>query len=183
MDKEALIFFLKQEYPTIFETSIKNDVFIFRPLTRFEYENIVLNHRVGDEVAKETICELCVVYPEGYDFENCDYAGIPSALSDQIIEKSGWGNDKFVENYIEELEDKHLNDPMSVIENQILAAFPPKIKPEEIKNLDIYTLLDYFIRSKSVLEIKTQGNLFEEQPQEGEPVEYMHADPRMAKMR
>ena len=49
---------------------------------------------------------------------------------------------------------------MAMVENQILAAFPPQVTPEEMNHWDIYTLLDYYVRSNHILEIKSKVQLF-----------------------
>jgi len=160
MDKERLVFFLKQRYPILFETTIKEDYFIFRPLTKYEFENLVLNPNVEEAIVSETICELCVVYPEDYDFENCKYAGIPEVLASEIIDKSGWSDEEFISKEVQRLQQKYEKNYMAMVENQILAAFPPQVTPEEMNHWDIYTLLDYYVRSNHILEIKSKVQLF-----------------------
>lgn len=159
MDKEKLIFFLKKKYPILFETRIKDDYFIFRPLTKYEFENVVINPNIKEAIVSEIICELCVVYPENYDFENCKYAGTPEALATEIIDKSGWSDEEFIREEMERLQKKYNEDYVAIIENQILAAFPPQITPEEINHWDIYTLLDYYVRSNYILEAKSKVQL------------------------
>lgn len=153
IDKEALVFFIKQKYPHIFGYEIKGEYFIFRPLTRYEFEQIVMNPNVSKDVASETICELCTIYPENYNFEECKFAGIPENLSNEIIEKSGWDNEEMIENILQKLQQKN-EDLDFQLENRILNAFPPQITPEEMRHWDIYTFLDYVVRANMVLKEK-----------------------------
>lgn len=55
---------------------------------------------------------------------------------------------------------KNMKNYMAMVENQILAAFPPQVTPEEMNHWDIYTLLDYYVRSNHILEIKSKVQLF-----------------------
>ena len=59
----------------------ESGVFIFRALGRQEYRKIVSTEELSNCDKEELICQICTLYPEKYDFENCEEAGLPTALA------------------------------------------------------------------------------------------------------
>jgi len=80
----------------IYVSRIGNDHYIWRPLTRYEYKQIVALPNTDPLQREEIICETCVLWPENYNYESMarDKAGVPALLAIQIMEASG-----FVDNY------------------------------------------------------------------------------------
>jgi hypothetical protein len=90
-----------EQHGHIYVTSISFDEHIaWRPLKRSEYAQI--SNRIETEslemgelelqmLNEEMVCRICVVYP---DYSNVDFdnilAGIPTLLSQQILERSGF---------------------------------------------------------------------------------------------
>jgi hypothetical protein len=87
MTPEVLLEYRKQ-WGSIFDVEIDGIEFIWRPLTRKEYKDICsLDITDGDK--EELICKICVLEPAGFDFlEDEGLAGIPSKLSDLILDSS-----------------------------------------------------------------------------------------------
>lgn len=77
----------------IYMSDFDDDVFIWRPLRRKEYRDINRVEGQADEFyVEESICRLCVIWPENYSSQAMVFgkAGIPSTLSNLILERSGF---------------------------------------------------------------------------------------------
>lgn len=82
----------KSLYGDIYMTEVDTDIFIWRPITRTEYKEILKVKNADALYREERMCDKCVLWPEDYNFlvMGSGKAGIPSLLSEQIIEKSGF---------------------------------------------------------------------------------------------
>ena len=83
----------KEEYGEVFATSIDLEMFIWRPLTRKDYKELITN---GGSLydREERYCSKCVLWPENYDFKDEHIkAGLPTSLAEQILLKSGFQPD------------------------------------------------------------------------------------------
>ncbi len=80
----------------VYATAIGNVYYVWRPLTRYEYKEIVNMPNTDPLQREEIICETCVLWPENYNYEAMarDKAGAPALLAEQIMQASG-----FIENY------------------------------------------------------------------------------------
>ncbi len=83
----------KSLYKEIYLTEFDDDlIFVWRPLLRKEYKEIMKIESADQFYREERVCERCVLWPEGYSFMamGSGRAGIPTFLSEQIIAKSGF---------------------------------------------------------------------------------------------
>jgi len=131
-----------------YRTIINEDEFIWRELTRREFKEII---EIEDPfIRDERICEICVIQPKSYDFQNC-HAGIPATLAKEIIDISG-----FSENSGQEIFEQYRTE-FSVFENQIpliiCAAFHKYI-PEDIEKWSMRKILWYLAQAEVVLNIR-----------------------------
>lgn len=77
----------KQEFGDIFQMEILGRHFIFRPLGREEYKQIIiLDLELGD--FQEAICFQAMIYPNDYDYSR-GIAGVAEIMSDAILDSSG----------------------------------------------------------------------------------------------
>jgi hypothetical protein len=78
----------------IYLTQIGEDRFVWRPLNRYEYKEILALPNTDPLQREEIICQTCVLWPEGYNYEAMarGKAGIPALLAEQIMEASGFTN-------------------------------------------------------------------------------------------
>lgn len=69
-----------------------DDIFIWRPIRRKEYKDISKINNADQFYKEERICEKCVLFPRNYSYMSMTQgkAGIPSLLSELILEKSGF---------------------------------------------------------------------------------------------
>jgi hypothetical protein len=77
----------------VYLTEIDDEnIFIWRPIKRKEYKDIAKIPNADNFYKEERICEKSVVFPEKYSFMNMSAgkAGIPTLLSELILEKSGF---------------------------------------------------------------------------------------------
>lgn len=68
------------------------NVFVWRPIKRKEYKDIAKLQNADNFYKEERICEKSILFPANYGFMNMSAgkAGIPTLLSELILEKSGF---------------------------------------------------------------------------------------------
>ena len=139
---------LKRDYKTLYTYQFEDEVFIYRPIGRKEYKDLFLNDKLDDASKEEVLCSLCVLYPSDYDFENCDEAGLPTALASEIIKNSYLSEERRerVLNYFRQ-DMYDLDNQMTCI---ILEAFP-NLDMETVENWDIETTCKYYSRAEWTL--------------------------------
>jgi hypothetical protein len=77
----------KQEFGDIYQVQVEEHQFIFRPIGREEYKQIVLMDLELGEF-QEVICFQSTLYPSDYDY-TVGIGGIAEVLSDAILDASG----------------------------------------------------------------------------------------------
>jgi len=77
----------KHMYGEIYQMQILDQHFIFRPVGREEYKQIILYDLELGEF-QEAICQKATIYPEDYDYSK-GIAGIAEVLCDAILDASG----------------------------------------------------------------------------------------------
>lgn len=147
---DNIIYNLKKEYDDVFYIQIEGENFIFRPLTRFEYEEILVNRDLREDVMSEVVCEIATLYPEEYNFSTPHMAGIPEALSNQIIYYSAFEDPDYIDQVLAEKREDMNENVFTMMENVIAVAFP-NIDIEEIKNMNAYKIIDYYARASWII--------------------------------
>lgn len=159
------LYYKLKEQEEVFMTQIESDIFIYRSLGRKDWKDIVINKDINEYQKEEVICECCVIYPENYDFENCD-AGIPTLLANEIIKNSLLDS---IDTRIKVT--KHYREEMYELDNQITCiiheAFP-NFTLEEIENWGIEKTAKYYSRAEWTL-INLRGA-----PINGDPLESLN---------
>ena len=147
---EQLIINFKKEYYSVFATSVGHNFFIWRPLTRAEYD-IINKSSIGDNHLKEEmVCQFAVLYPKT-NFSTYK-AGIPGALAPQIIEESGFGSVYKTYDYLSSSRQTILSSFTSQAEIVICSAFP-QYSFEDMKTWNIEKLLDMVARAEWKLNV------------------------------
>lgn len=165
VDYMSLINDLQDEYGTIYWNTLDDQVFIYRPLGRLEYKQL-LNSEVSDIEKEDVICQACLLYPENFDFNDC-LAGIPTELSRLILKNS----------FLDSLESKQLivnyhRAEMQQFDNQITCIISeafPNLDIEEIESWDMAKTAKYLSRAEWKLNILRQI-----------PIDYETSDKMMA---
>lgn len=82
----------KKMYGDVFMFELGRQRYVWRTINRYEYKEIVAVANTDPLMREEMICETCVLFPESYTFEEManGNGGVPAALSEAIMEKSGF---------------------------------------------------------------------------------------------
>jgi hypothetical protein len=155
---------LKQQYPELFATEFKNGaVFIWRPLSPYEYKAIFFNTELETWEKEHAFCDLCVVYAivdnvnygaGGYDFTR-GYGGFATTLTGQILSNSGFGQDDVADKIFDEMREQ-----MEQFENQIPCviklAFGSDVNFHEIETWSMRKIFYYLSRAEWMLNFQSQ---------------------------
>lgn len=151
MDREKLNQ-LKDKYWSIYKTEVYGYKFIWREISRKEYKRITRYHpNLYDQ--EDAICNLCIIEPEEFDFENC-IAGVATVLADHILKESGFSSeptgkiDNTLTQYRGEMQD--FQNQVSCI---IHEAFPT-LDIEDIEDWNLEKTLWYFSRAEYKLSLR-----------------------------
>lgn len=167
---------LKQQYNEVYLFQAEGEMFLYKPLGRKAYKDIIESDQVNDLEKEEIICAECVLWPENYDFENCD-AGIPTQLAQAILKNS----------FLTSLEDRQLlidicRQEMYELDNQVTCiineAFP-NYDIEEIETWDLQKTAKYLSRAEWKL-ANLRGAQFSHDPFTGKTPEQILAEQEAA---
>lgn len=86
-DFDELIKGFLDKHGNIFFSDIGGETFIYKPLGRKAYKDIVNNLNITDLDKEDLICEETIIWPYDYDADNYD-AGVPSKLYEEILTNS-----------------------------------------------------------------------------------------------
>ena len=128
-------------------------IFIYRSLGRKEYRTIVSSEAISDCDKEEVICETCTLYPENYDFSDCEEAGLPTALAKRILEQSLLTDAMSLTNLIYHYRNEMNTDYNRQVSCVIHEAFPEfKLDGDEgIENWDVMKTAEYMARAEFIL--------------------------------
>jgi hypothetical protein len=76
----------------IYLTEFEEEIFLWRPITRKEYKQVMKVPNADSFYKEERICEAVILYPQNYNFMamTAGKAGIPTLLAELVMEKSGF---------------------------------------------------------------------------------------------
>ncbi|PGV22892.1 hypothetical protein [Bacillus cereus] len=82
----------KERYGGIYFTPFEGEPFVWRTLSRPEYREIIRDQTLTALDREEMFTEKCVLFPRNFTIEKMlkSRAGIPSLLSEMIMDKSGF---------------------------------------------------------------------------------------------
>ena len=128
-------------------------IFIYRSLGRKEYRTIVSSEAISDCDKEEVICETCTLYPENYDFSDCEEAGLPTALAKRILEQSLLTDAMSLTNLIYHYRNEMNTDYNRQVSCVIHEAFPEfKLDGDDgIENWDVMKTAEYMARAEFIL--------------------------------
>lgn len=88
---EEKIALWKGQYPEIFSTVLDEQLYIWRPLNREEYRNMIRRGITEENAQNELVCATCTLWPEDYGARIAgEPAGIPNVLAKAIMNTSGF---------------------------------------------------------------------------------------------
>ena len=104
----------QDKYEEVYWNTIEGQVFVYRPLGRLEYKE-VLNSDTTDIEKEDIVCKACLLYPENFDFDEWigDYLNneLDSVYSDANVSR-------FLEDEICEVVKQHLIKSGLLMENK-----------------------------------------------------------------
>ena len=140
-----------EQYDHVFiEDFGESGTFIFKTMGRKDFRELMESEAINNYLKEEVVCETCVLYPENYDFGNCEEAGLPTQLCKKIIERSMLKDSSQLEKAIHYCRDqlaKNLEDQITCV---IHEAFP-EYSIEEISNWDVIKTAEYMTKSEYIL--------------------------------
>ena len=148
IDLSVLLERFKSSYKNIYIYQFENQVFIYHSVGRKDYKNLVLDKSLSEAEKEEMLCKICTLFPVEYDFSDCEEAGLPTRLAEEIVKNSYLTSEdrsRVLAYYREEMEDKD-----NQINGIILAAFPT-LDLEEVENWDVATAAKYLSRAEWIL--------------------------------
>lgn len=151
-------------------------VFIFKSLGRKDFRELRDSDAINDYAKEEIICEQCVLYPKGFDFENCEEAGLPTQLANLILEKSLLKSSDQLAKAIHYFRDKLWDTTDEQLTCIIHEAFP-EYSIEEIANWDVMRTAEYMTKAEYILH-KLRGIPLTDS--QGNEVEYIPVSERQA---
>jgi hypothetical protein len=166
VDLDLVIEELKRQYPELYRTEFTTGaVFIWRPLSYYEYNVIYYDDKFEISDKEHAFCDICVLFSivNGIEYHHGAYdfsrglAGYPEKLTEQILSISGFADDDVAENMYNDSREQ-----MDIWENQIPCiikmAFGDEFKFDEILTWSLRRQLYYLSRAEWMLQ--TQGLLY-----------------------
>ena len=147
VDLDSLIEESFQKYDAIFFSEIEGILFIYRPLGRKEYKDILNNPNISDFDKQDAICNTVLIHPINFNFDDC-VAGIPEQLYQDVIEKSCLDPESMLYLlHMERQETEQLGSEMACI---IAEAFP-SYTIDEIESWNNFVFMKKFAQAEWIL--------------------------------
>lgn len=135
---------------SVISVQIFDEIFMFKPLSRMEYKQIVNNQDLNVVEKEDVICQVCTLYPKDYDFANCALAGTPTELAKEII-KNSYVNDVEAYNSIINTYRQEISNDLDAQITCIISEAFPSLDIEEIETWDIEKTAKYLVRAEFIL--------------------------------
>jgi len=158
--------YFKEEYSghKVIYVRFSNEDFLFKTLTVKEYEMILKIYT--NEFKRETaICNMACIYPDDYEFSECEYGILPSVVSGYIKKLSAFDdvNDIFTEYDIAKSSSNLYQQCMDLIK-----AFIGDYTYEEMEDWTWQKLMDMTVRAENIANL--QGYDYHIERSDTEPV-------------
>ena len=145
IDYISIIEQFKEQYRLVYWETLYDTIYIYRPLGRKEYKDILMNEQLNDLDKEDEIVRTCLLFPSFDLIENSE-AGLITNLC-QIIIKNSYMEDlnmsfKLINYYRQEMYE--LSNQINCIINE---AFP-SYDIEEIENWDVDRMAKYLSRAE-----------------------------------
>jgi len=147
IDITELLIKFKEKYRNVYMQTIDDQVYFYRSINRNEYRSLFENDKLSDLDKEDIVCNMCILYPENIDLENCE-AGLPSKLYSLIIDNSFLSKDG--RNRVMDYYRADMGNVDAQITCIIHEAFQ-NIDIEEIESWDMEKTLKYVSRAEWIL--------------------------------
>ena len=135
---------LEEQYRSIYWTHIEGDLYIYKPIGRKDYREI-LGSEMSIEDKKDELIKKCILFPEDFDVDDM-VAGMIDVLFEKIIDISYLDSEEsragVIEYYRQEM--YNLDNQITCIINE---AFP-QFDIEDIENWDVEKTAKYLSRAE-----------------------------------
>lgn len=149
----GILYKLKLEYGSIFQTYLKKDLIIFRELTFAEFDRIAEYELSGESSAEieDLIIKSAVVHPEDIVLDHYP-AGLVASLAEEILQESGFASAAKAKRT---LEDKRAQaaEVRNLMKAFVLSTITT-YSPEDLDNLTYSKLAEKVALSEKIIEIK-----------------------------
>lgn len=148
-----VLFRLKSKYGSIFQTTLKKEIIVFRELTFSEFDRISEYENSGESAAEieDLIIKSAVIYPENMVLDNYP-AGIISALSEEILQESGFASAARAKKVLDQKRQQagEVRNLMKAFVLSTIASY----SPEDLDNMTYSKLAEKVALSEKIIEIK-----------------------------
>lgn len=124
--------------------------FVFKTLTRKEYKYLLKSCASKMEL-EDSICDVCCVYPEEYDFSTCGFAGLNEYVAGLLLEISGF---KDIHDILKEYREAKEYVNLEIQCMDLIKAFIPEYTYEEMEEWTWQKLMHMTVRAEKVAELK-----------------------------
>ena len=135
---------LEEQYRSIYWTHIEGDLYIYKPIGRKDYREIV-GSELSIEDKKDELIKKCILFPEDFDIDDM-VAGMIDILFEKILDISYLDSEESRVGVIE-----YYRQEMYSLDNQITCiineAFP-QFDIEDIENWDVEKTAKYLSRAE-----------------------------------
>jgi len=144
---------LKSQYGSIFQTSLKKDIIVFRELTFSEFDRISEYESSGESAAEieDLIIKSAVIYPENIVLDNFP-AGLISSLAEEILQESGFASAARAKRVLEQKREQ-ASEVRSLMKAFVLSTIT-SYSPEDLDNMTYSKLAEKVALSEKIIEIK-----------------------------
>jgi hypothetical protein len=153
-----LLYLIKNQYGSVFQTSLKKQEILFRELTFAEFDQIAQHQTAGDYSSadvEELIIKYAVVYPDNLDVNKYP-PGMVSALAEEILEESGFSSAKRAKSILNAKRER-ASEVRSLMKAFVLATINA-YSPEDLDNMTFSKLAENVALAEKIIEIKQNIN-------------------------
>lgn len=150
----SFIFEIKNKYGSIFETSIKKEIILFRELTFSEFDEISEFQKNGDSSnadIEDLIIKYAVIYPQDFDSDKYP-AGLVSSLAEEVLEESGFSSARKAKHIVQKKREE-ANEVRSLMKAFVLATMPT-YKPSDLDDMTFSKLAEHVALAEKIIEIQ-----------------------------
>jgi len=149
-----LLYELKKQHGSLFQTSIKNQVVVFRELKFSEFDRIAEHQLSGDYTnldVEDFIIKSAVVYPLEFNTDRLP-TGMISSLAEEILQESGFSSAKKAKNVLQSKREQ-ASEVRSLMKAFVLATIST-YSAEDLDDMTYTKLAENVALSEKIIEIK-----------------------------
>ena len=144
--------YYKEEYSghKLIYVRFSNEDFVFKTLTVKEYEMILKMY--SDQFKQETaICNMGCVYPEGYEFAECEFGVLPSVIAGYLKKLSAFDNPQDI---FDEYDAAKASSNLYQQCMDLIKAFIGDYTYEEMEDWTWQKLMDMTVRAENIANLQ-----------------------------